>query len=261
MKFYRVKAMLLNYYYASINSLDRIFDIIYWPVLDIFIWGFMTHFIQGISDFNILNVILGGILLWVFLWRSSQDLVVYLLESYWSRSIYHLFITPLRSSEFVISLAILGLVRSLAAFSVMSILSYLLYGFTIFQFNMWHIAMLIGILILFAWSLGIFISSFVFFFGSRVQVLAWSVIWIIQPFSCVFYPLSALPNWAAKIAVLLPTTHVFENLRASINGLPLDYHGIIYSLIFIAIFFLITSTLLVYSIKRARMKGNFAKPE
>ena len=202
-----------------------------------------------------------GNLLWVFLWRSAQDLVVYLLESFWSRSIYHLFVTPLKSSEFVTSLAILGVVRSFVAFSVMSILSYFLYNFTIFQFNLWHIAMLIGILILFAWCIGIFISSFIFFFGTRVQVLAWSVIWIIQPFSCVFYPLSALPNWAANIAILLPTTHVFENLRASINGMPMDYGGIIYSLVFIAIAFVLTSTLLVYSIKRARKKGHFAKPE
>jgi ABC-2 type transport system permease protein len=260
-KIHRIKAMLLNYYYLSINSLDRIFDIVYWPLLDIFIWGFMTHFIQGISDFNILNVILGGIVLWVFLWRSTQDLVVYLLDSYWSRSIFHLFITPLKSAEFVISLAIIGLIRSFLAFTTMSILAYFLYDFTILQFNLFHIAMLIGILVLFAWALGILISSFIFLWGTRIQVLAWSVIWIIQPFSCVFYPLSALPNWAAKIAIFLPTTQVFENLRATINGSPLNYGSLLYSLIFILIFFVLASLFLSYSVKRARNKGHFSKPE
>jgi ABC-2 type transport system permease protein len=39
---------------------------------------------------------------------------------------------------------------------------------------------------------------------------------IIQPFSCVFYPLESMPRWVQVIAVTLPTTHVFEGLRHAI---------------------------------------------
>jgi ABC-2 type transport system permease protein len=261
MKLHRIKAMLLNYYYFSINSWDRLFDVFYWPVLDIFIWGFMTHFIAGISDFNILNTILGGIILWVFVWRASQDLVVYLLESYWSRGIYYLFASPLKSSEYVISLGILGVLRSIVAFLLLALLSMVLYGFNFFSFNLVHISMFIALLLLFGWGLGIIVSSLVFRFGTRVQVLAWSTIWIIQPFSCVFYPLSALPAWAAKIAVVLPTTHIFEQLRASMSGMPLSYGSLAYAACFIVVFIVVSSLVLVQSIKAARVRGSFAKPE
>jgi len=261
MKLYRIKAMMLNYYYFSINSLDRLFDVFYWPLLDIFIWGFMTYFIKGISDFNIINIILGGIVLWVFLWRSSQDIVVYLLEHYWSRSTYHIFATPVRTSEFVASLCILGVLRSFLSFGVMAVLSYILYGFNIFSFNMIHVVIFVSLLLLIGWGLGILISSLIFRYGSRIQVLAWSVIWIIQPFSCVFYPLKALPPWAAKVAVLLPTTHIFEQLRASISGEALNYGSLVYALIFGIVFLVVVSWLLVGSIKRAKKSGIFAKPE
>ena len=261
MKLHRVIAMLRNYYYFSINSIDRIFDVFFWPVIDIFIWGFMTIFIAGISDFNIVSVIFGGIVLWVFVWRSSQDLVVYLLESYWSRSIYHLFITPIRNSEMVIALGVLGLIRAAISFVVLTTLSYVLYKFNILAFNFSHIVMFIGILLLFGWGLGLLVSSIIFVFGTRVQVLAWSTIWIIQPFSCVFYPLSALPSWAAKISILLPTTHIFEGMRASIKGLPMNYSSVLYAFVVSVVFLFLMAIVLTQAIKMARKKGTFAKPE
>ena len=261
MKWHRIKAMLLNNYYITTNSADRLFDILYWPMLDILIWGFMTYFISGISEVNILSFVLGGLLLWVFIWRSSQDFVIYVLENFWSRNIYHLYATPLRDSEMIVSLGIFGVVRSFIAFLVMNIISFALYKFNILSFNLLHAVAFISILLIFAWAIGLIITSFVFRFGTRMQVLAWSVIWIIQPFSCIFYPLSALPAWAAKIAIVLPTTHVFEGLRASLAGYPLSAGSLLYALGFSIAFLIFASWVIVKAIKTARSKGSFAKPE
>jgi ABC-2 type transport system permease protein len=261
MKWHRIKAMLLNHYYVSTSSADRLFDIFYWPVLDILIWGFMTHFIQGISEVNVLQFILGGIVLWVFVWRGSQDFTVYILENFWSRNIYHLFSTPIKKMEFMVSLCILGVIRSLVAFTFMSILGFLLYKFNIFSFNWAHAMIFIGILLIFSWGLGLLISSFIFWFGTRVQVLAWSTVWIIQPFSCVFYPLEALPSWAANIARILPTTHIFEGLRGSIAGQPLNVGSMIYALVFCLVFLAVAAFIVTKSINSAKRQGSFAKPE
>ena len=159
MKLHRIKAMILNYYYFSINSMDRIFDIIYWPVLDILIWGFVTYYISGLSNFNVVNAILGAIILWVFIWRASQDIVVYLLESYWSRSVYYLFSSPVKSSEVIASLCILGLIRGFISFAILNALAFILYQFNIFNFNLFHITIFITLLTLLGWGLGILVSS------------------------------------------------------------------------------------------------------
>lgn len=261
MKLHRITAMLWNYYYSTIHSADRLFDVFYWPILDIFIWGFMTHFIQGLSEVRLINVILGGILLWVFIWRVSQDVGVYLLENFWSRNVYHLFASPLKNSELAISLFMVGVARSFIAFTVMATLSYILYHFQVLSFNLLHLSIFVFILFIFAWGIGLLISSFIFRWGSRMQVLAWSTIWILQPFSCVFYPLSALPPWAARIAVFLPTTHVFEGMRASLNGLPINIPSLGYAFLFSVIFLIISAWVLSLAIKRSKHRGLLAKPE
>ena len=159
------------------------------------------------------------------------------------------------------ALAILGIIRSIFSFILLSALAYFFYKFNIFSLNPFHFALFVAILTLFAWGLGLLVSSLVFRWGSRIQVLAWSTIWILQPFSCVFYPLSALPPWAMKVASVLPTTYVFEGLRASLAGEPLVYSQLLYAVIIVIIFLIAVSFLLIRSINQGKKKGSFAKPE
>ncbi len=260
MKIHRIKALLLNYYYITFSSADRLFDILYWPILDVLIWGFMTFFISGISEFNIINSIMGGIVLWLFFWRGSQDLVVYLLEFYWSRSVYHLFVSPVKQSELVVSLCIFGIIRSLISFVLVSIIGYFLYSFNVLNLS-YQIFFFIGVLFIISWSVGLLISSLLLRFGTRIQVLAWSVVWIIQPFSCVFYPLSALPTWAAKIAAVNPLTTIFEGMRVLVQGGTVDLTILWYPLVVGLGLLGITSFIFTRSMKSAKRQGRFAKPE
>ena len=261
MRIYRINALLLKYMYIMKNSLDRVFDIVYWPILDIFIWGFTTAFIKDISGVNLLSMLLGGIILWVFVWRSSQDLAVFVLEDFWGRNLYNLFTTPLKTSELISSVVIIAVIRSAISFTLQSVLAFFLYAFNIFSINLFFIAIFIAILISFGWVMGLFITGMIFRFGSRIQVFAWSVVWAIQPFSCVFYPLSALPSWAAKIAILLPTSHVFEALRAVINKTPINWGGIIYATVITFVLLVLSAIYLSKSIKHAKKTGLLGRYE
>src|SRR3989338_3233740 len=75
------------------------------------------------------------------------------------------------------ALAILGIIRSIFSFILLSALAYFFYKFNIFSLNPFHFALFVAILTLFAWGLGLLVSSLVFRWGSRIQVLAWSTIW------------------------------------------------------------------------------------
>ena len=44
-------------------------------------------------------------------------------------------------------------------------------------------------------------------------MLAWITGYVFSPFSAVFYPLKALPEWASPIAKALPMTYIFEGMR------------------------------------------------
>ena len=52
--------------------------------------------------------------------------------------------------------------------------------------------------------------------GAGAEALAWSVLFGLTPFSAVFYPVSALPASLRPIAFVLPSSHVFEGMRAAI---------------------------------------------
>jgi len=44
-------------------------------------------------------------------------------------------------------------------------------------------------------------------------VLAWSMVFLFQPISCVFYPMEVLPVWLKPIAMANPAAHIFEGMR------------------------------------------------
>ncbi len=64
------------------------------------------------------------------------------------------------------------------------------------------------------WSLGLVVSGLVLRFGQGAEGLAWAVVFLIQPVSGVYYPISVLPEWLQIIAAALPSSHVFEGMRA-----------------------------------------------
>ena len=261
MKFYRITALLLKYWYISINRFDRLFDVFYWPLLDLVIWGFASAYIQDISEYNLLSMFLGGIILWVFLWRASQDIAVYVLEDFWSKNLYHLFSSPVTLTEHVTSIILVGFLRSLVTFAFLTFFAALLYQFNFFTLPFIFIGAAVFLLLLFGWFMGFLVVSLILRYGQRIQVLAWSITWVIQPFSCVFYPLSALPAWAKPIASVLPTPHIFENLRSLLFQGVINWSSLGYSFCVELVLLFLGGWFLKKSFEHARYSGLLAKSD
>ncbi|MFH1591493.1 MAG: ABC transporter permease [archaeon] len=254
MKMHRVNALMLKYWYISKNRLDRLFDVFYWPMLDILLWGFATYYIKDLADVNLLSMFMGGVILWVFVWRASQDITVFVLEDFWSRNLFNLFTSPVRTSELVASTVIFALGRSIITFFFLWLMAFLLYQFSILTIGI-YLVVFIPLLLLFGWALGLLISALIFRFGQRIQVFAWSAVWLLQPFSCIFYPLSALPGWARGFASVLPSTRIFESMRAILAGNPVDIGSIWYAFS-VTIVLLIAATFLMHkAVEGAKKRG------
>lgn len=257
--FRRIAALQLKCWYLTRRSFDRMSDVAIWPVLDLLLWGFLTLYVGDFTDTPLQAFLLGGLILWVFLWRANNDISFFILEDFWSRNLYGLFASPMRNGEFLLALVLSGLVRVLLTFSLAALAAFLLYRFSILTFGWLPLAMGGAILILFGWAVGIAVSSLFFRFGDRVQLFSWGITFLLQPFSCVFYPLAALPGWAKSIAVLLPSTHVFEAMRAVIAGssIPWRQFGIAFSESFALL--LIAVWLFGLGIRKAKQTGLLTK--
>jgi ABC-2 type transport system permease protein len=86
-----------------------------------------------------------------------------------------------------------------------------------FDFNVYALGFALAAfflnLILTSWSVGIVVSGLVMRNGMGAESLAWTVMFVLMPLTCVYYPVSVLPTWLQPVAWALPPTYVFEGMR------------------------------------------------
>ena len=224
MKFHRIKALIIRQLYLYPRSFPRLMDVFFWPVLELLVWGFLSVYLEKLSlnTVNILSILLGAMIFWELFNRSQQAVTIAFLEDVWEKNLLNLFVTPVKVIEFLLSTAVLGLIRIIMQGAILAVLALLLYHFNVFQFGLYTIPFVVSLLI-FGWILGLFVVAIILRFGTTAQVLAFGVIFLIQPFSAVFYPVSALPQVLQWVAYILPSTYVFEGMRTVIatGSMPL----------------------------------------
>ncbi len=87
-----------------------------------------------------------------------------------------------------------------------------------FGFNLWQLGFALAAffanLMLTGWAVGIFVSGLLLRNGLGAENMAWSIMFLLLPLTCVYYPVAVLPDWLQVVAWTLPPTYVFEGLRA-----------------------------------------------
>ena len=210
----RVWAMLLRYLYILKSSWPRTLELLYWPTLQMLIWGFMSQFLRTNSSYvaQAFGVLLGAVMLWDLLFRSQLGLSISFLEEMWSRNLGQLFVTPLRPYEWLISLLAMSVIRVTIGVVPAALLAIPFYGYSIFDMGLPLVAF-IAVLMAMGWALGLAICGGIMRHGMGAESLAWTVIFALAPLSCVYYPVTTLPAWLRPFAWALPSTHVFEGMR------------------------------------------------
>ena len=162
-----------------------------------------------------------GIILWYAMEAGSYSIAIGTLWEVWARSFSSMFVSPLTIEEFIAGHMIFGLCKQILTVTVLSIVGYLTFHFSIFSIGI-TLPIHLLLLILFGNVIGMFTLGIILRFGTRLQSLAWGLIYIIQPIVGVFYPVSILPSWLQTIARMLPPTYVFESARNAVaTGEPL----------------------------------------
>jgi ABC-2 type transport system permease protein len=210
----RVWAMLLRYLYLLRSSWPRTLELLYWPTLQMLIWGFMSQFLYSNSSyvFRAFGVLLAAVMLWDVLFRGQLGLSMSFLEEMWARNLGHLFVTPLRPYEWVASLLSMSMIRVLLGMLPAALLAIPLYHYSIFAMGLPLVAFFLALLIM-GWALGLAICGLILRQGMGAEGLAWTVVFTLSPISCVYYPVSTLPGWLQHAAWALPSTYVFEGMR------------------------------------------------
>ncbi len=214
---HRVGAMVLRYAYLLRSSWSRLLELIYWPAVQLFVWGFLQFYIAQNSGFfaRASGVFIAAVLMWDLLFRGQLGFSVSFLEEMWSRNLGNLMISPLRPIEFVSALMIMSLIRLAIGMVPVTLLAIAFFGFNVYGLGLALVAFFVN-LIFTGWAVGLVVAGVLLRNGMGAESLAWTLMFVLMPLVCVYYPVSVLPDWLAPIAWSLPPTYVFEGMRALI---------------------------------------------
>ncbi|MCS6805915.1 MAG: ABC transporter permease [Acidobacteriota bacterium] len=215
----RVGALVMRYVFVYRRNKMRLVELFFWPLVDLLVWGYLTIFIQQTGQGALprfITFLIGAMIFWDLLYRSQQGVTVSFLEDVWSRNLFNVFCAPVRLSEYIVGTFLVGLLRVGITLIPLLTLAWGLYHFNILDVGFWLIPFIVNLLVL-GLTLGIVATALIIRYGDSVQVLAWAVPFFFQPFSAVFYPVDVLPSWMQAVAYALPSTYVFEGMRAVIQ--------------------------------------------
>ena len=256
MKFYRIYALFLRYFFLIRSSFPRLLDLIYWPTIQIILWGFVSKFFTMHSDFynNTAGVILSAAILYDFLFRSSISFNMLFLEEIWSRNFTNLFIAPLKISEIITALTATALIRTLIGIVPAVLLATPFFGVSLFELGPSLILLLLSLYV-FGMTLGLLVVSGLLRYGPAFENVAWSSLFLLAPLGCIYYPISILPDWLQIVAKCLPLVYIFEEVRSILLNNVVNFSNLANALMLNVIYFTLSIFVFYSAFHEARKKG------
>lgn len=212
----RVYAIVLRHYFLAHHQLERLFDIFFFPVFALVVWGFLSQYVSYIQASTLGAFLLGGIILWIIFERVGTDIGISFMFDIWERNIINVLSTPLTFLEYLTGLVLICIFKIMISFVAMWIVAALFYNFQIMSLGL-PLALFFINLVIFATSFGLFNITMVLRFGHSIGPLTWILPFCLQPFVAVFYPISVLPPALQNVSYFIPISYVFEGMRQVIS--------------------------------------------
>ena len=231
MNFSKIYALGLRHLYLVMNSFPRVLDLIYWPTVQIFLWGFISKFFTLNSEYynNTVGVIR-------------------------SRNFTNLFIAPIKIREIIAALTLTAIIRTLIGLVPAVIIAIPLFGVSVLHLGLPLIFLLIG-LYLFGITLGLLVTSGLLRYGPSFENIAWASLFFLAPLGCIYYPIDILPDFLQIIAKGLPLVHIFEEMRNILINNSVNYFNIFKSISISVVYFIFGVIVFYFSYFGAKKRG------
>ena len=252
--------MLRNLYLYSRTPV-RLVELLFWPLVDLLVWGYLTVFLQkhtGDSFPYQITFLIVAVILWDIIFRAQQGVSLYFLEDVWSRNLLNVFSAPVTNLDYLLSTYTIGLIRASITSLVLSILAIVLYSFNVFDLS-WSLVPFVFNLLVFGWSLGMISTALIVRWGPAAETLAWAVPFFIQPFAAVYYPVDSLPTAIQWVSHCIPCSYIFEGMREGLKSDSVSWGDLGMATGLNVIYLLLAGVLFVSVMKTAREKGLLTK--
>ena len=160
----------------------------------------------------------------------------------------------MKISEIIISLVITALIRALIGLVPAILLTSPLFGISLLNLGL-PLAFLFLSLYIFGITLGLLVSAGLLRFGPSFENIAWSTMFLLAPFGCIYYPVETLPEIFQSIAYALPLVYIFEETRNILVNQTVNYSTILQALYLNTAYLVAAIFIFYYSFDKARDKG------
>ncbi len=259
----RVFAVFVRQLFLFKSNPTRLVSIFLWLIVDVILWGFISRYLGslGQATFSFITVIMGAIILWEFMSRIQQGIMMSFLEDIWSQNFINFFASPLKIREYLSGLVLTSICSGLAGFLVMIAIAGPLFGYNAFKTGFLLLPFML-ILLLFGIAMGIFVSAVIFRLGPSAEWLGWPIPMVLSLFVGVFYPISTLPAGLRVVSAVMPPSYVFETMRSLLvtGAFPPDLvSNLLIGTSLAVIYFLLTARFFVHIYRKNLVSGNIAR--
>lgn len=261
MTFSTIHALVLRNLFLYTRTPVRLVELLFWPLVDLLVWGYLTVFLQkhtGDSFPYQITFLIGSVILWDIIFRAQQGVALYFLEDVWSRNLLNVFSAPVTNADYLLSTYAIGLIRAAITSLMLAVLSIVLYSFNVFELT-WSLIPFIFNLLVFGWSLGMISTALIVRWGPAAETLAWAVPFFIQPFAAVYYPVASLPPAVQWIAQAIPCSYIFEGMREGLKTGAVSWSDLGMATGLNLVFLFVAGLLFIHVMKTAREKGLLTK--
>lgn len=252
----RVAALVLRYWFLLRGSWPRILEMAYWPLVQMILWGFITQFMATKSGWVAQGggVMIAAVLLWDVLVRGQLGVAVSFLEEMWSRNLGHLFVSPLRPAEWLVSMTTISLIRTTLGVLPSALIAIPFFGYSVFDLGPSLILLYLNLIVM-GWWLALIVIGLILRYGMGAEGLAWIIVFGFAPISAVYYPVSVLPDWLQPIALALPAAHVFEGMRSVVFDGGVAWSSLATATGLNALYLILSSAVFFAFFRNARVRG------
>jgi ABC-2 type transport system permease protein len=215
----RIRTVIRRHWLVLWRSPHRWFEIAFWPVMDVILWGSLGAFVaqeNPTSRATTPFLLAGIVLFWTFT-QVQMTMATTVMEETWTRNLLNVLTTPVTATEYMVGTAVFGLAKLALCLATLTVTTASLYGFDLSRIG-WTVIPVAAILVVNGWAVAFVVIGLILRFGQSAEILTWGINYIVLAVSGVFFPAAALPAGLGAVAALLPTTHAFAAARVVLDG-------------------------------------------
>lgn len=251
----RLVGFFLRHLYPLKRDFDLLSDMLYWPLVDTVLWGITGQWLgQAGGIAGLVLALMLSLVLWTVVWRSQSEVSRNLMDEIWNNNLMNLFSTPLKIREWLLGVLALSIVKMFFSVLVVAATVLLLYQVNVASLGWWLVPFFISATMA-GWWIGLISASIVLRHGPRVQAIIWTLPAVLIPFSAIYFPVAQLPTWAQPITQIVPTTYIFETMRALVFNQPYNTQMMVWSFALNAFYLILAGIYFVRSFEYSRRLG------